>query len=268
MTRLRSELERLYFLPDQCGSETASLCLTDDQGRVRTVVVDFERSCDWPHVEALYRALQADLDLPAPAVAVRANVGYTLWLSLAEPVALADAQAFLAALRGRYLADLPVDALTLHPCGDAAQNLTVPLLPACAVASGTWSAFIDPTLGALFVDEPWLAMAPNSDKQADILAALKSVDVADFARARQRLRETQAVQRPLAETDAAAAGAGLPAKSQRGKRRGERAKLALGGGYADPASFLLALMNDPSASARQRIAAAKALLPYYASRKD
>ena len=39
--------------------------------------------------------------------------------------------------------------------------------------------------------------------------------------------------------------------------------LDVGGGYVDPKSFLLAVMNDPGAAAEHRIEAAKALLPYF-----
>lgn len=42
-----------------------------------------------------------------------------------------------------------------------------------------------------------------------------------------------------------------------------RSRLSVGGNFSDPKSFLLAVMNDPSASASQRIKAAKALLPYF-----
>ena len=44
------------------------------------------------------------------------------------------------------------------------------------------------------------------------------------------------------------------------------AGLAVGSGFVDPKSFLLAVMNDTSASARHRIAAAKALLPCFADK--
>ena len=54
------------------------------------------------------------------------------------------------------------------------------------------------------------------------------------------------------------------ARRQGAPRR--RSALNVGSGYRDPQSFLLAVMNDESASARQRIAAAKALLPYFADK--
>ncbi len=55
-----------------------------------------------------------------------------------------------------------------------------------------------------------------------------------------------------------------PATDRVAPRR--RSALNVGSGYRDPQSFLLAVMNDESASARQRITAAKALLPYFADK--
>jgi len=40
-------------------------------------------------------------------------------------------------------------------------------------------------------------------------------------------------------------------------------KLGEGNTYTDPRDFLLALMNDSSVGVKQRIKAAKALLPYF-----
>ena len=299
MNRLYAQLARLYALTDApcrlrpagsdgdaaggetvgfsaaiverllAGSDDAALQVVGAGGDVRVLVIEFDcptRSCGWPHVAALYQALQDELELPAPALAVRAHAGYALWISLAQPLPLRDAVAFLRALRARYLAGLPAAALTLRP-GEAtdADAALLPLLPARHAASGHWSAFIDPGLGALFADEPWLEMAPNPGQQADILASLKSADAAALAHA----REVLAVPRTDCADGGATPVAILPpvtdAPSADVRRQAPR--LALGGGYTDPADFLMALMNDPSASARQRIAAAKALLPYHHRRK-
>ena len=297
MSRLHAQLARLYALPDarcrlrpsaadgdaawgeavgfsaaiverlMAGSDAAALQQVGAGGEVRVVVLEFTRSRDWPHVAALYQAVQDELGLPAPALAVRAHAGYALWFSLAKPLPRSGAVAFLDALRARYLADLPAAALTLRP--DAAVDADaalLPLLPAPHAASGHWSAFIDPGLGALFADEPWLEMAPNPGQQADILAPLKSVDAAALANAREVLVASRADGTDDADaTPAAILPAVTDAASAGGRRQAPR--LALGGGYTDPADFLMALMNDPSASARQRIAAAKALLPYHHRRK-
>ena len=252
------------------GGDEAALHVVGAGGGVRVLVIEFNcatRSRDWPHVAALYQALQDELELPAPALAVRAHAGYALWISLAQPWPQSDAVAFLDALRARYLAELPPAAVTLRP-GEAtdADAALLPLLPARHAASGHWSAFIDPGLGALFADEPWLEMAPNPGQQADILAPLKSVDAAALAHAHEALAAPSADRADDGDTALAAALPPVGDAPSAGVRR-QSQRLALGGGYTDPADFLMALMNDPSASARQRIAAAKALLPYHHRRK-
>ena len=248
------------------GEVAMQLAQEGGEGGVRVLAVDFMRSRDWPHVAAFLQALQDDLELPVPALAVRAHAGYTLWMSLAQPLALADAVAFLEALRERYLADLPPQAVTLRPgSGADGAQAWLPLLPVRHAVSGHWSAFIDPGLGALFADEPWLEMAPTMGQQADILASLGSVDAAALARAVEDLAAS-AVRCAEGEGKAATLANTQADASKVGARR-KTATLALGGGFADPADFLLAVMNDSSATARQRIAAAKALLPYYRCRK-
>ncbi|MDR0775194.1 MAG: hypothetical protein LBE81_00945 [Azonexus sp.] len=277
MNRLISELQRLYFpfplrgcvMATDAPSEAmavaelttadltrslageATLLLdpaTDDT--TRCLVLHFAHGDDWPQVAALYQALQEDLALPAPAIAVDTEAGYQLWLSLAEAVPLAMAGAFLAALRRHYLAGLPVASLTCIPGGEATPGLLRPV-PSLQAANGKWSAFIDPGMGSLFVAEAGLDIAPNPERQADLLAGLASIPPGDLQRALQWLEEQSAT--PVVQAD-------IPAQAP--VDVGQR--LMLAGIYGDPQSFLLAVMNDPSASAGHRIEAAKALLPYFA----
>ena len=275
MNELITELQRLYFLPDQqwhsqqanadsnpaypaegalrpavvasslAGEQTIALQLVSADGMARAMLVDFAKPGDWPQVADLYQAVQDELDLPAPAISASGQKGYRLWFSLAEPVPVAQAGSFLDALRCKYLPDITVVNLELLPAG---ERTVAKLLPALHEATGKWSAFIDPSLGAMFVDEPGLEMAPNMGRQADLLAGLKSIKAVDFQRALSVLqaRSESAVIRP-------GPGAGHT-----------RTLLNVGCDYSDPKSFLLAVMNDPSASARQRIRAAKALQPYFA----
>lgn len=247
MSKLIEQLQRLYA-PTAAPLEEdpdAPLALRGADGRVRTLVVGIERGSDWTTVAALYEGLQADLELPAPAVSVSPTAGFQVWLSLAEPVAAEDAAAFLEALRRRYLAELPAARLHLQPlAGEAASR--VARVPALDEASGKWSAFIDPSMGSMFVDGPGLEIAPNPERQADMLAAVKSIAAKDFQRAFTALAAAAE-----AMDDEAPATAG-----------GARSTLALGGNFTDPKAFLLAVMNDPAASAKARIRAAKALLPY------
>ena len=273
MDKLIAQLRRLYFLDDQrCALETGgegalsadvvvqclsggpsvALDLVGADGRVRALVVAFENAADWPHAANLYQAVQDDLDLPAPALGVAGR--YVLWFSLAQAVPAAQAIAFLAALRARYLADLPAQRVALYPAD--ATPARVALTPERYAASGQWSAFIDPTLGSMFVDDPWLEMAPNPDKQAELLGALNSIAPAEFETALGALQS--------AEPSAPAPLDAAPATDRVAPRR--RSALNVGSDYRDPQSFLLAVMNDESASARQRIAAAKALLPYFADK--
>lgn len=203
------------------------------EGQTRTLAVHFARSNDWPAVAALYQAVQEEFELPAPAISVSGSAGYGIWFSLAEAVPIAQATAFLQGLQRHLLAEIPTRHLALEPCAAS------PAIPALLEGSDKWSAFIDPTLGGMFVDEPWLDMEPNPEKQADILAGVRSIKPADFQRVLAQL------QTPAQNGDGAAND--LP------QRPGE--------GFNDPRSFLLAVMNDASVSLALRIEAAKALLP-------
>lgn len=285
MNKLIQELQRLYFLDGQAwraresgagdrpadragsiltpelvarslaGEAVVELDLVTPDNRVRAMVLDVASAADWAAVARLYLGMQEDLELPAPAVAVSGQSGYQLWLSLTECVPADQASLFLAALRDRYLADIPLAKLGFHPdCGRATSGPgLVALVPALHETTGQWSAFIDPTMGSMFVDESGLDMAPNPDRQADMLSGLESIKAADFQRALASL-QAEAVDAKRREEFVAAPGGGQ-----------SRAGLNVGNHYVDPQSFLLAVMNDASASAGQRIKAAKALLPYFKS---
>lgn len=256
MNKLIEQLQRLYFLTEpqwqcvapasgagtdghtlaQClaGACRADLDLLSAQGLCRTLVVAVERGSDWPQVAALYQGVQEDFDLPLPALAVAVEAGYQVWFSLAEPVPLSMARAFLDGLRRKYLGAIPASRLRLYP---AAADARVALAPALQPASGRWSAFIDPTMGGMFVEATWLDMAPNPERQADMLVALRSIPAREFARV-------------CGELQAAGSAAAVPAS------------VLTSGPCAGPKAFLLAVMNDPALRIEQRIEAAKALLPY------
>lgn len=271
MNKLITELQRLYFLDDQrstpggegsltaktlaqslAGESSVELDLVGADGRVRALVVEFARASDWQHAARLYQAVQDELGWPAPALSVSGHQGYAIWFSLAQAIPLAQAGAFLAALRTAYLADFPALRLGLHPAAETPA--LIKLVPGRHPASGKWSAFIDPTLGGMFIDESWLEMAPNQDKQAELLAALKSITPAEFDAALSVLKSAP-------PSDPAPTAAEPTSPSEVPARR--RSTLKVGGDYRDPQSFLLAVMNDESVSARHRIAAAKALLPHF-----
>lgn len=293
MNKLISALQRLYFLQDQqwhsqslndggdlayaaegpltpaivtkslAGELTVGLNLVSPAGMVRAMVVSFARATDWEQVANLYQAVQDELDLPAPAVSVSGRKGYSLWFSLAEALPLAQIQAFLAALRLKYLADIPLAHLELQPDALAINTLA----PARHNTTGKWSAFIDPSMGSMFIVEPGLEMAPILDRQAGMLAGLKSIKTANFQRALSILQTPSELDGEPALTLAEAA-ARLPTKVSRPPDLADGyrySKLGEGNTYADPRDFLLAVMNDSSVGVKQRIKAAKALLPYFVS---
>ena len=245
--RLVAELRRLYVrshtaeadpLPHALASgETLRLSPLTADGRVAWMVVGVEGEGAWEAVAALYEGVLDDLALPSPAMAVSGAAGYRLWFPLAEPIPVAQAEAFLLGLADRYLATLPPARRVLCPLGEVRD---VPLVPAPHPVTGKWSAFIDPGLGGMLADEPWLDMAPNPEKQADILAGFELIKPAAFAQALDRLGPPREASPPMP-------GASLPQP--------------VAGDTADEARrFLLAVMNDPAVDMALRIEAAKALL--------
>lgn len=252
MDRLTAELQRLFLQPPANGGEAAEMSnsplpdggLVLEQGspdsRQRVFCIAVGRPTDWEIAAAIYRGVQEDLDLPAPLVSVDGQ-GFHLWFSLAEAIPWAQGQAFLAGLLGRYAADFPASRVQV----DTGSALVLP--PARLADTERWAAFIDPSMGSMFRDEAWLEMPPNRDQQADLLAGFTSATVAEFERALAQL-------------------APIPAQNDRPTpdlRPTAPEMLTLPGPYADPRSFLLAVMNASNVGIQQRIEAAKALLPYF-----
>jgi hypothetical protein len=191
--------------------------------------------------------VQSDLDLPAPAIAVNGVDAFELWFSLAEPVPVAEAAAFLQGLRQRYLADVKPARLRLWPEAVVPSASPGPSrIPALQPATGRWSAFVAPDLPAVFGDDPSLDFQPVDDAQAEQLHRLASIP-------------PDAWQAALAHLQAvvpAAAPAALPSPVS----SVASAHAALQGPYQDPRRFLLDVMNDPTVALALRIDAAKALL--------
>ncbi|MDB5752763.1 MAG: hypothetical protein JWP65_3184 [Ramlibacter sp.] len=218
MNRLDTELHRLYPAPAA-------------PGQVRAMVLELARPASWEALSRVWQGVQAELELPAPAIAVSGVDGYQLWFSLAHAVPAAEAANFLEQLRRRYLADIAPERLALHPFQGAAVTP-----PPVEARPGNWSAFLAQDLAALFVEEPWLDLPPGLDQQAELLSRLTSIKPAELGRALARLLATpEAAQAPQA---------------------------AAGGAATTPKAFLLEVMNDRAAPLALRIEAAKALLPY------
>ncbi len=257
MNRLQSELHRLYF-PDPAaasGPELAASGLIDPQGRVRAMVLELARPASWELLSAVWRGVQSELELPAPAIAVSGTDGHQLWFSLAEPVPVGQAHAFLESLRLRFLPDVAAKRVCLMPAPESSTTGEVQharMVPALQAQTGNWSAFLAPDLAPVFDDTPWLDIPPGEQGQADLLSRLGSIPPDAFEAALEKLRPVEAHRQQDAVTPEAvdprpgsgSAGAVTPAVC------------------LDPKRFLLQVMNDEAVALALRIDAAKALLPY------
>jgi hypothetical protein len=205
------------------GTETVALNLVSADGMARAMVIDFDKATDWPKVATLYEQLQTDLKLPAPAISVSGRKGYGLWLSLEEALPVTQARAFLKAIKLRYLADIPDATLDLRPDTATPTHSAVAVikLPPCIhKASGKWAAFIDPSMGANFTDEPWLEVAPPLSKQGDMLAQLESIKSGAFLKALAQLQaQTAPANNSEPKHQAGQARAGSPPRLYRRSRR-------------------------------------------------
>lgn len=213
MSRLTAELLRLY--PPAAAGSTQVLCL------------EVAAPADWSALGTVWRGVQAELSLPAPAIAVSGTDGLQLWFSLQAPVHVGRAADFLAGLQARYLPDLAPARVSVQVDGAA------PRIPAQDLATGNWSAFVAPDLAPVFADTPWLDIEPGADGQADLLARLLPMSSAAFDAAWQALQPAAAPAPPASPAD----------------RRS-----------LDPRAFLQRVLDDESAPLALRVEAAKALL--------
>ncbi len=219
MNRLQAELNRLYLLPEG---------LVDATGQVRALVMELAGPADWEPLGQVWRGVQLDLALPAPAIAVSGTDALQLWFSLQQPVAASRAADFLAGLKSRYLAGLvPATRLRLNPPTAAA------LVPAEQAGTGNWSAFVAADLAPVFADTPWLDIPPGNDGQADLLARLESIKPAAFDAALRQLQPPGSAVAPVAQPS---------------------------GRDVDPKAFLQSVLNDETVALELRVAAARALL--------
>ena len=290
MTRLHDELQRLYLpqaarRPGPDASADPSPLITA-QGQVRAMVLGL---APWAAVSAVWSAVQTDLTLPAPAIAVAGGAGYQLWFSLAQPLPAEQAWAFLDALRLRYLGHIPAAQVALRPLrGDMPPHPLqhAALVPAALADGGKWSAFVAADLAPMFEDEPWLDLPPSPDGQASLLARLRSIAPAALAQALDRLRPPGVVvdaatrgavraavqaQPALQVHDAPAAAAGPADTGQTDTGQTDTGQADSGpagtgpapaGTGLSPQDFLRGVMNNPGVALALRIEAAKALLPY------
>ncbi len=170
MQKLNVELNRLYLAGADGGTRSISLAFKKLPG-------DGEEA-HWERLCSLANALQSDLGLPAPAVSISGAGAYGLWLSLEKPIPLAQAQEFAKLLHGAYCAE--------QAGAEAIGAFELP--PQMNKASGKWSAFIHPGMGASFAGDEGLEVQPPEAGQVALLEGLESIGVAQFAQALEQLR--------------------------------------------------------------------------------
>jgi hypothetical protein len=263
MSRIDREIARLYLprgpfeasVPPHEAAQTltAQWRLITPDGLTRALVLELARPADWTLLGEVWRGVQADLALPAPAIAVSGVDAFQLWFSLAEPVDAALGARVLSALCSRYLPQVRADRLRLWPgAADASssQDLEASLIHAVPQmrSEDQWSAFVAPDLAPVFEDTPWLDIPPNEEGQADLLSRLQSILPRDFEQALQQL--------------------GVAMSSDPAKNVHDTGLHARMGSSIDTSSdlraqaqqFLLQVMNNEQLPMAQRIEAAKALI--------
>lgn len=225
------------------------------------MVLELARPADWTLLSTVWRGVQTDFELPAPAIAVSGIDAYQLWFSLAEPVSVAQAGAFLESLRLRYLSQVAAGRLSMRPFVDPSSPDTIQhalLVPALHQATGHWSAFVAPDLAAIFAEEPWLDLPPNPDAQANVLSRLQCIKPAVFHVALEQMSSAVRAKAPLLTSitdgrNESPTGLNVTTSVSRGNS-------------LEPKGFLLDVMNDKTVELHLRIDAAKALLPYFEGR--
>lgn len=262
MNKLQAQLRRLFLLshPTGDGMVSGEAILVSPDGYVRAMVLELARPADWTALSILWQGIQADMGLPAPAIAVSGIDGFQLWFSLSEPVPVVEARRFLEYSRQRYLSAIAPGRIVMHPSAETAlsgQGAHAKVVPAVWDTTGRWSAFVAPDLAALFSDEPWLDICPSVDAQADVLSRIKSIKAIDFQTVLAQIRTAVTT---VSSHKAPILGEGGVSNGPNEQRAAASPENAL-----DPKRFLLNVMGDESIELRLRIQAAQALLPYFES---
>lgn len=231
--RLQQELQRLYGSHDPAVAAPA-----------RAAVLELARPADWTALGALWRGVQSDLGLPAPAIAVNGRDGFQLWFALTEDGLAAEADALLQALVRAYLAELRPATRLLR--WTSSSQVTAPSLPPQRAAPGQWSAFVAPDLAPVFSEEPWLDTEPGPEAQAEVLSRLSCIPATQLRAA-------------LASLDHAIGRAPTPPSASTAPAS-PQPHAAPAFPDCEPRRFLLRVMNDETVAMALRIEAAKALL--------
>lgn len=237
LSRLAREFQRLFLTAPPARPDGAEL--------VRALVLELSGPAAWQPLAAVWHGVQADLDLPAPAIAVNGKDGLQLWFSLRDAVDASLGLALLEHLRQRYLAEVPQHRVAIRA---TAMPLHVPMqTPAMPDGDSRWSAFVAADLAPVFEETPWLDLPPSQEGQADLLSRVVSASPAALSAALERLQ-------PPSESEAPSTMAAA----------GPSATAGAAGTAAHPAAarFLLQVMHDETVPLALRVEAAKALLPY------
>jgi hypothetical protein len=253
MNPLQTELHRLYYaVPPAHGGSAPAPNLVGAPDLVRALVMEITRPPNWRVLSLVWQGVQAELDLPAPGIAVSGTDALQLWFALEKPMPAADAHGLLASLRDRFMPDIEPDRVRLFPAADASPDrpdLHARPVPAEQGTDGNWSAFVAQDLAAVFQDTPWLDIRPGEEGQAALLRSLKTIDPQALEVALKRLRpasvKTSVAGRPT-EAELQTPGPDQAARPAN----------------TDPRGFLLQVMNDINAPLALRIDAARALLPH------
>ncbi|TXH90199.1 MAG: hypothetical protein E6Q78_04425 [Rhodoferax sp.] len=253
MNPLHTEFVRLYHADPQHAllhDATRSALLGAD-GHVRCAVLELARPADWSMLGAVWRAVQTELELPAPGIAINGQDGYQLWFAWQQGISTETAHMFLQNLVQHYLPEVAPQRLRCWPGASSEATAKEGPFPASVPAlhphSGQWSAFIAPDLAAVFADEPWLDRDPGVEAQAQLLGRLEGMHQQVFAMAHALLQRAPTVSALVSSPKPAteAQSTDYPTDS--------------------PTAFLQAVMKDPAAPLALRVQAATALMPPTAS---
>ena len=241
MNRLPLELARLYGLgASAADSSPAGVGDTGLVDGTRAAVLAVVLPAGWEQLSSVWRGVQTDLELPAPAIAISGLDALQLWFSFASPISSFAGARLLQALRKRYLPEVGASQVQLF--ADAAG---LPIAPCAEVNPQRWSAFVSHDLASMFAETPWLDIPPTDEGQASILRALVPIRQAAFEAALKKLGaidEAQSLNLVASERGGSAAAKGAEGQD------------------TDPARFLTDVMNDHGAPLALRVEAAKILL--------
>ena len=222
MSRLSNLLNQLTA----CSVPEATRCLS----------LQFLNGKDWSTVTAFCEALQNDLDWPPPMLSVHPAQGFKVWLVFAEALPLSEAHALAAALLAELLPENfgPRLQIAFEQAVGPQEN-----------EAGLWSAFIDPSMGSMFVEQQGLDIEPHPDRQAELLSLVRPIPLEDVRRWLGEASRSPATSPCVTTLDCVAPQIALEFPV-----------------FDDPRVFLRAVMNDARQNMTDRLRAAELLLQH------